>query len=103
MRTKRCRVTLTSEERTDLLQRISAGTAAARTLMHARILLKADTPPGEHGLFDGDIAAAVETSVSTVELTDRAPHANARRELCHWGESRGGSDTGYRTIESWPA
>jgi transposase len=50
-----------------LLRLISTGKAAARTLVHARILLKADTPPGEHGLFDVDIAAAVETSVNTVE------------------------------------
>lgn len=67
MRTKRYRVTLTPEERSDLLRLISTGKAAARTLVHARILLKADAPAGERGLFDGEIAAAVETSVSTVE------------------------------------
>ena len=67
MRTKRYRVTLTPLERDDLRRLISTGKAAARTLVHARILLKADTPPGEHGLFDVDIAAAVETSVNTVE------------------------------------
>ena len=31
-----------------------------------------------------------------VEVTDRIPHANARRELCHCGESRAGSDKGNR-------
>ncbi len=67
MRTKRYRVTLTPEERTDLLHLISTGKAAARTLVHARILLKADTLPGERDRFDAEIAAAVETSVSTVE------------------------------------
>ncbi len=67
MRTKRYRVTLTPAERADLKQLISAGTAPARKLAHARILLKADTPPGERGLLDTEIAAAVETSVSTVE------------------------------------
>src|SRR5947209_17952459 len=71
MRTKRFRVSLTPEERSDLLHLIATGKAAARTLMQARILLKADTPPGEHGLFDEDIAAAVETSVSTVERVRR--------------------------------
>jgi transposase len=71
MRTKRFRVTLTPEERTNLLQLISTGKAAARTLLHARILLKADTPPGAYGTFDGDIAAAGETSVSTVERVRR--------------------------------
>ena len=32
--------------------------------------------------------------------TDRIPHANARTGLCHLGESRAGSGTGNRTIES---
>jgi transposase len=67
MRTKRYRVTLTDAERDELRHLITTGKAAARTLMHARILLKADAPAGEHGLFDVDIARAVETSVSTVE------------------------------------
>jgi transposase len=67
MRTKRYRVTLTPTEREDLERLISSGTAAARKLAHARILLKADTPPGEHGAFDADIAAAVAVSEHTVE------------------------------------
>jgi transposase len=102
MRTKRYRVTLTPEERSDLLQLISTGKAAARTLMHARILLKADTPPGERGLFDVDIAAAVESSVSTVErvrqrfveeglavaLTPRPPTAARPTKLDGRGEAQ---------------
>jgi transposase len=71
MRTKRYRVTLTPEERTDLQQLISSGKAPARKLAHARILLKADTPAGEHGAFDDDIATAVEVSVATVERVRR--------------------------------
>lgn len=67
MRTKRYRVTLTPAERDELKQLISSGTAPARTLAHARILLKGDTPPDQSGPFDADIAAAVEVSVSTVE------------------------------------
>jgi transposase len=67
MRTKRYRVTLTRAERDELKQLISSGTAPARKLAHARILLKADTLPGERGLFDTEIAAAVEVSVTTVE------------------------------------
>ena len=67
MRTKHFRVTLTPAERADLQRLISSGKTPARNLVHARILLKADTPPGEHGAFDPDIAAAVETSVPTVE------------------------------------
>jgi transposase len=67
MRTKHYRVTLTPAERDALKQLISSGTAPARKLAHARVLLKADAAPGERGLFDADIAAAVEVSVSTVE------------------------------------
>jgi transposase len=71
MRTKRYRVTLTPEERTDLQQLIGSGKAPARKLAHARILLKADAPPGAHGAFDADIAAAVEVSVATIERVRR--------------------------------
>jgi transposase len=71
MRTKRYRVTLSPAEREQLRTLISSGTAPAQKLVHARILRKADTPPGEHGLFDVDIAAAVETSVHTVERVRR--------------------------------
>ena len=71
MRTKRYRVTLTPDERAELQRLISSGTAPARKLAHARILLKADTPPGGHGTFDEDIAAAVEVSVATVERVRR--------------------------------
>ncbi len=67
MRTKRFRVTLTPAERDELQHLISSGSAAARTLAHARILLKADSPPEVSGPFDADIAAAVEVSVNTVE------------------------------------
>lgn len=67
MRTKRFRVTLTPAERDELLHLISSGKAAARTLAHARILLKADSPPAHSGPYDAAIAAAVEVSVTTVE------------------------------------
>jgi transposase len=67
MRTKRFRVTLRPAEREELLRLISSGKAAARTLAHARILLKADTPQEQSGPYDADIAAAVEVSVNTVE------------------------------------
>ena len=71
MRTKRYRVTLTPPERDGLCQLISAGRASARKLMHARILLKADAPPGDRGSFDDDVAAAVECSVASVERVRR--------------------------------
>jgi len=67
MRTKRFRVSLTPAERDDLQRLIAAGTASARKLAHARVLLKADTLPDQSGPYDAEIAAAVELSVSTVE------------------------------------
>lgn len=71
MRTKRFRVTLSSAERDELHQLIASGTAPARRLAHARILLKADAPAGEPGAFDADIAQAVDVSVDTVERVRR--------------------------------
>lgn len=67
MRTKQFRVTLTPAERDELRHLIASGKAAARTLAHARILLKADSPPDRSGPYDAAIAAAVAVSVSTVE------------------------------------
>lgn len=59
-------VMLTDEERDQLLQLIAAGTAAARKLSHARILLKADQGPVGPGWVDARIAEAVEVSQPTV-------------------------------------
>ncbi len=71
MRTKRYRVTLIPAERGQLRGLISSGSASARKLMHARILLKANTLAGERGAFDADIAAAVEASVASVQRVRR--------------------------------
>jgi transposase len=68
---KKYRVTLTDEERQDLLALIAAGKAAAQRLAHARILLKADAAPGGPAWADGRIAEAVEVSVATVERVRR--------------------------------
>ena len=58
------RVTLTAEERAALEHLVSAGKAAARKLIHARVLLLADT----HGdnSWDEDIVAALSTSTRTI-------------------------------------
>ena len=64
---KRYIVTLTEEERTMLLNLISAGKAAARKLTHARILLKADCAAGREGWTDQAISEALEVSPSTIE------------------------------------
>ena len=59
-------VRLTEADRAQLQKLLAAGTATARTLTHARILLKADQGPGGLGWADPAIAAAVEVSVPTI-------------------------------------
>jgi transposase len=63
---KRFRVELTDAERGRLEEMIGAGTAPARRLMHARILLKADQSASGPGWVDDRIAEAVEISQPTV-------------------------------------
>ena len=60
-------VTLTAEERQNLLDLIASGKGAAKKLAHARILLKADASPGGPAWADGPIAQAIEVSIATVE------------------------------------
>jgi transposase len=59
-------VVLTEAERTHLERLIAAGTAPARKLAHARVLLNADKGPGGPGWVDTAIAAAVEISQPTI-------------------------------------
>jgi transposase len=63
---KRYRVTLTPTERDQLKHLLAAGTASARKLTHARILLKADQGPQGPGWTDQAIAEAVEVSQPTI-------------------------------------
>ena len=60
------RVTLTEDERQALTALVSKGKAAARKLVHARILLKADAAPAGPNWFDAQITAAVDVADSTV-------------------------------------
>ena len=60
-------VTLTQEERQMLRAMLSRGKAAARKLMHARILLKADQGPGGPGLGDAMVGEQVQAGRATVE------------------------------------
>jgi transposase len=60
-------VTLTGAERRILQEMLSRGRAAARKLMHARILLKADTGPTGPGWDDQAIAEGLEVGKATVE------------------------------------
>lgn len=77
---KRSIVPLTKAEREQLERLIAAGTAAARTLMRARILLKADQGPAGPGWGDQAIAEALEVSPVTVA-----------RASAIWGGGLGGS------------
>jgi hypothetical protein len=63
---KKYKVTLTPDERQHLQDLIAAGTAAAKKLAHARILLKADAAAGGPAWPDNRIADAVEVSTDTV-------------------------------------
>jgi len=59
-------VTLTAEERQQLSALITKGKAAARTLTHARILLKADQAEGGPAWPDAWIQEALEVGLCTV-------------------------------------
>ena len=56
-----------AEERTFLEKLISKGKAAAKKLVHARILLLADQNNGEKVWSDQQISEAIHTSVPTIE------------------------------------
>ena len=64
---KQYMVSLTQEQHQQLKDLIAAGTAPARTLAHARVLLKADQSPQGPGWSDDSIATAVEVSRPTVQ------------------------------------
>ena len=59
-------VRLTPEEQTQLSQMIRSGKTAARTLLHARILLKVDTDPTVPAWSDEAISEALEVHTTTV-------------------------------------
>jgi hypothetical protein len=65
-------VTLTDEERQTLTAMITRGKAAARKLMHARILLQADQGNGRPPTEDAAIAQAVHAGRATVERVRKA-------------------------------
>ena len=65
-------VTLMQEERRMLQAMLSKGKAAARKLMHARILLKADASSDGSGWNDDAIAEGLDVGRATVERVRRA-------------------------------
>lgn len=88
-------VRLSEGERASLRTMIGQGQAQARTLAHARILLKADQSDGGPGWKDSVIAAALEVHPATVAhirqeyvtaglqaaLTRKAPDRHYQRKL----------------------
>ena len=60
------RVTLTPEERDQLIQMTTTGKAAAAKLRHARILLKTDASALGPGCTDQEIGTACEVSLPTI-------------------------------------
>lgn len=65
-------VTLTGEERTDLERVVQTGSGKARTLLHARILLKADAGPHGPRWTDEQIRAALDVSDDTISRAREA-------------------------------
>jgi hypothetical protein len=80
--TKKYRVTLTEEERQRMQAMIAAGKAAAKTLAHARILLKADQADGGPAWPDHRIAEALDVSVATVERSRQTASSTAWTPPC---------------------
>jgi transposase len=64
-------VRLSAEEREQMSTLIQSGKHAARKLLKARILLKADVSETGEGWSDGQIAEALDTSVDTIGRTRR--------------------------------
>jgi DNA-binding transcriptional ArsR family regulator len=99
---KKYSVILSETEREELERLIAAGTAPARKLTHARILLKADQSTEGPGWVDEKVAEAVEVSQPTVArvrkqyfeegleaaLNRRAPNREYYRKLDGEQEAR---------------
>ncbi len=99
---KKYPVILSDTEREELKRLIAAGTAPARKLTHARILLKSDQSPEGPGWIDEQVAEAVEVSQPTVSrvrkqyfeegleaaLNRRPPNREYRRKLDGEQEAR---------------
>jgi len=69
--TRKVAVTLTEAERARLHTLVGRGSAPARTLTHARILLKANQGEGGPAWTDAAIAAALEVHPTTVARVRR--------------------------------
>ena len=61
-------VKLTDDDRRECRELIHSGTAAARSIMHAHVLLKTDASPAGPGWTDGAIAEALGIAAMTVAI-----------------------------------
>jgi len=78
-------VQLSPEERERCAELVRSGAAPARTLMHARVLLKADSGPQGPGWTDAAIAEAVEVRAITVgKLRQRYVSEGLEATLSHY-------------------
>lgn len=68
---KRYRVTLTADERAELVQLLARGKADVRKLRHAQMLMKADESDAGPGWPDTRIAEALDVGVATIERVRR--------------------------------
>ena len=64
-------VRLSADERAQLNDLIHKGKSSAQLLTKARILLKADVSEAGEGWSDGQIAAALDVGVATIQRTRR--------------------------------
>lgn len=68
---KKYRVALTAEQRAALQQTVTVGRTAARTVLHARILLLVDEGEAGSRKTDEAVVEALQTSLSTVSRVRR--------------------------------
>ena len=89
MRPQRYVVRLTEEQRDRCRQLLPAGHAPARSLMHAQVLLKADTSPGGPGWRDRQISEAFYvTTVTVATIRKRLVTEGVDAALTHYRPPR---------------
>ena len=76
-------VRLSPDDRRACAGLIASGTAPARAVAHARVLLKADAGPDGPGWTDARVAEAVEVSPSTIHRVRRAYAAGGLGAALH--------------------
>ena len=75
-------VKLTDDERRQCHELIRAGTAPARSIMHAQVLLKTDASPEGPGWTDAAIADAFHVSTVTVATIRKAMRKEGLQAAC---------------------